>query len=130
MCGHPSTAHQVSDETKLVMCSVAKSFCPCDGIIPAVEVADKRVFKHTTSGSDGLHALSKGIRVALRNGAVVTSIRDNVCFACKNAAERLFAVAITRNGHLGFSPQAKNGLVCEICYVSLNAGTSISDLLK
>jgi hypothetical protein len=129
-CGHPATSHTLSVESGVTTCNLPKSFCPCGGLMVVVEAGDKRSFGFLTTGPDGLHALTKGIRKALRNGAQVEPARDNVCFSCKKLATRLIAVAINRDGFLAHTPQATNGLVCEECCDQLKAGVKIGDLVQ
>lgn len=130
VCGHPGTAHYSDPNTGLNSCSVAKSYCPCSRVIPVLEVDDKRSFTFLTTGPEGLHALSKGIRKALKQGNKVVPIQQTACFPCRTISERLIPVAISREGFMANTPQATNGLLCPDCFEQLSNRANIADLMK
>lgn len=113
VCGHRMSAHTVVAGAGF--CRPTKMECPCKNARPVIEAADTRCFNYKTSGSGGLHALSRGMLACVERGKSFRWIVPLVCDRCKKDADRLIPCAVSQRGQAMSYATGYDALLCEEC---------------
>lgn len=124
ICGHGARSHSshgVSENAKflrdrgLFRCAAGRVKCPCQEFRPVAITSDVRRFTAKTEGPAGLHALSKGARMATENGATVEWLEGVGCDRCHKTDVAIVPVAYAPGYYEASSATAINRLVCAEC---------------
>lgn len=111
-CGHSAGRHQT--DYGLNVCKPSAMQCACKTFRAVVEVSDTRPFLRKTEGAGPMHALGRGIAVALSKGAEVTWLIDLKCDRCKQEA-KLTPVPVTQSGIAVSHDTGFNAMLCQTC---------------
>lgn len=124
LCGHSVNNHKDYGDEKL-NCSPAKQFCPCEQLLPVIEVESTKYFLRRTWGYGEKHALAIGLHYLTKNGLWSRMIIDPVCFKCGNMDCTIYPTPISRMNTVSNGPSGVNVFLCLDCIDELHGRPAI-----
>lgn len=118
LCGHPRSKHMASSIG--YTCSPAKQFCPCKKLRVVAESSDTRYFLRKTLGAGPRHALSQGMKAAVKSGATVVWVGESSCDKC-GEEKPVSPVPVTQGGIEMDEPTGFDVLLCIECRMGLGS---------
>lgn len=113
ICGHAIARHTVTHGA--VYCKPARMECPCKKPHAVLETSDSRLFIRKTDGGGPLHALSRGIRMAMTKGKSVTWLIEMRCDRCGETADRMIPTPVSQRGIATDYATGYDALLCPSC---------------
>jgi hypothetical protein len=112
ICGHPRSKHLVG--ALGTSCVPAKQYCPCKKVRVVLESSDTRHFLFKTEGGAANHALMKGLTKAVKSGAEVEWLGEDVCDRCGKEA-KVDVVPVSQRGVTMNEATGYDVLLCVSC---------------
>lgn len=113
ICGHAAGRH--STDYGVNQCTPSAMQCSCKTLRPVIESSDVRPFLRKTEGAGPLHALGRGMGVAIAKGATIEWLIELKCDRCGETGIKLTPVPVTQSGVGTNYDTGYNAMLCGEC---------------
>ena len=118
ICGHSVNNHKDFGDGQLI-CTPAKQFCPCERLLPVIEVENTKYFLRRTRGYGEKHALTMGLHHLTKNGFWSRMLIEPICFRCEGTNLTIYPTPISRGNSVSYGPSPLNVFLCLDCIYQL-----------
>lgn len=112
-CGHAMARHL--SEYGINQCRPSAMHCACKNSRPVLEASDIRFFLRRTEGGGPLHALGRGIGIAVSKGIEIKWLVELKCDRCQKTDVKLTPMPVTQSGIAANRDTGYNALLCPEC---------------
>ena len=118
ICGHSVNNHKDFGDGQLI-CAPGKQFCPCQRLLPVIEVENTKYFLRRTRGYGEKHALTLGLHHLTKHGFWSRMLIEPICFKCKSTSVSIYPTPISRGNTVSYGPSPLNVFLCIDCIYQL-----------